>query len=132
MGPNSDDQTGVSRCQVVELPKIHAPEGNLTFIEEMSHIPFMIRRVYYLYDVPGGAARGAHAHRSLWQLMVSMSGSFDVELDDGSHRRTVHLNRSYFGLIICPMILASAVKLFLGIGVHGAGFRTVFCRRLHP
>lgn len=96
--------TPLQKCVTVELPKIYAPEGNLTFVEEMSHIPFTIRRVYYLYDVPGGATRGAHAHKNLWQLMIAMSGSFDVELDDGTNRKTVHLNRSYFGLLICPMI----------------------------
>ncbi len=94
----------LNQCRLIELPKIHAPEGNLTFVEESNHVPFPVRRVYYLYDVPGGATRGAHAHKALWQLMVSMSGSFDVELDDGTDSRTVHLNRPSQGLIICPMI----------------------------
>lgn len=94
----------IDLCKIVDLPKIEAPEGNLTFIEGQNHIPFEIRRVYYLYDVPGGSIRGAHAHKDLWQIMVSMSGSFDVELDDGIRKKQIHLNRSYFGLIICPMI----------------------------
>jgi len=91
-------------CRLVDLPKIHDPRGNLTFIEGGVHVPFDIARVYYLYDVPGGAERGGHAHRALHQLIVAMSGSFDVVLDDGRAQRTVHLNRSYVGLFVCPMI----------------------------
>lgn len=94
----------VDKCQLVELPKISDPRGNLTFIEGMSHVPFDIKRVYYLYDVPGGAERGGHAHKELQQLIIAMSGSFDVVLDDGVNKRRIHLNRSYFGLYICPMI----------------------------
>ncbi|MBW7657093.1 FdtA/QdtA family cupin domain-containing protein [Hydrogenophilus thermoluteolus] len=94
----------IDRCCILELPKISDPRGNLTFIEANRHIPFEIRRVYYLYDVPGGAERGGHAHKALHQFMVAMSGSFDVVLDDGSHKKRFHLNRSYFGLYICPMI----------------------------
>lgn len=91
-------------CRILELPKIHDPRGNLTFIEGGSHIPFDIQRVYYLYDVPGGADRGAHAHRNLHQFIVAMSGSFDVVLDDGTQQHRFHLNRSYFGLYVCPMM----------------------------
>jgi hypothetical protein len=91
-------------CRIIELPKIHDPRGNLTFIENCRHIPFEIKRVYYLYDVPGGSDRGGHAHRTLHQFIVSMSGSFDVVLDDGDRKRRYHLNRSYYGLYICPMI----------------------------
>lgn len=91
-------------CQIVQLPKIADPRGNLTFIEGGSHIPFDIRRVYYLYDVPGGAERGGHAHKELHQLIIAMSGSFDVVLDDGSAKKRVHLNRSYSGIYVCPMI----------------------------
>lgn len=91
-------------CRIVELPKITDPRGSLTFIEGGRHVPFDIRRVYYLYDVPGGAERGGHAHKALHQLIVAMSGSFDVVLDDGHERRRIHLNRSYFGLYVCPMI----------------------------
>jgi len=89
---------------LVDLPKISDPRGNLTFIEGQRHIPFDILRVYYLYDVPGGAERGGHAHKALRQLIIAMSGSFDVVLDDGREKRRVHLNRSYSGLYICPMI----------------------------
>ena len=94
----------VNDCKVIELPKINEPRGNLTFIEGSRHIPFDIRRVYYLYDVPGGAERGGHAHKQLEQLIVAMSGSFDVALDDGYEKKRVHLNRSYNGLYIPRMI----------------------------
>jgi len=94
----------LSKCHLVDLPKIHDPRGNLTFIEGQRHIPFDIRRVYYLYDVPGGADRGGHAHKELHQLIIAMSGSFDVILDDGLARKRIHLARSYYGLYICPMV----------------------------
>ena len=94
----------IDTCQMVSLPKIADPRGNLTFIEGGNHIPFEIQRVYYLYDVPGGAERGGHAHKGLHQLIIAMSGSFDVVLDDGREKKRVHLNRSYNGLYVCPMI----------------------------
>jgi len=94
----------IDLCKIIELPKISDPRGNLTFIEACRHVPFNIERVYYLYDVPGGAQRGGHAHKDLNQLIIAMSGSFDVVLDDGVNKKRVHLNRSYYGLYICPMI----------------------------
>lgn len=94
----------VDECQIINLPKIADPRGNLTFIENSRHIPFDIKRVYYLYDVPGGSDRGSHAHKELHQFIVAMSGSFDVELDDGQNRRRFHLNRSHYGLYVCPMM----------------------------
>lgn len=94
----------INICKIVELPKITDPRGNLTFIEAGDHIPFDIQRVYYLYDVPGGAERGGHAHKGLHQLIIAMSGSFDVVLDDGKNKKRVHLARSYYGLYVCPMI----------------------------
>ena len=97
----------VDRCRIIDLPKIADARGNLSFIESGLHIPFEIRRVYYLYDVPGGSERGAHAHSSLHQLMVAMSGSFDVVLDDGANQKRFHLNRSYYGLYIGPMMWRS-------------------------
>src|SRR6266536_6318269 len=90
----------IEKCRLVDVPKISNPSGNLTFIEGGRHIPFEIKRVYYLYDVPGGAERGGHAHFELEQVIVAMSGSFDVILDDGSGRERIHLNRSYYGLHI--------------------------------
>ena len=94
----------IENCKIIELPKITEPRGNLTFVEGTNHIPFDIRRVYYLYDVPGGAERGGHAHKGLHQLIIAMSGSFDVVLDDRQNKKRFHLNRSYFGLYVCPMI----------------------------
>ena len=91
-------------CQLINLPKVSDPRGNLTFVEGGRHIPFEIKRVYYLYDVPGGAERGGHAHIALHQLLVAMAGSFDVTIDDGYEKKRIHLNRSYFGFYIPPMI----------------------------
>lgn len=91
-------------CGLHDLPKISDPRGSLTFIEGNRHVPFAIERVYYLYDVPGGAERGGHAHKALHQLIVAMSGSFDVVLDDGRRKHRFHLNRSHMGLYVCPMI----------------------------
>ena len=94
----------VRDCRIVDLPRISDPRGNLTFVEGHHHVSFDIRRVYYLYDVPGGAERGGHAHKQLQQLIVAISGSFDLHVDDGSERRTFHLNRSYYGVYIPRMV----------------------------
>ncbi len=94
----------LQHVRLIDLPRILDPRGNLTFIESGNHIPFDIRRVYYLYDVPGGAHRGGHGHKALHQLMIAMSGSFDVLLDDGRTKFKYHLNRSYYGLYIPPMM----------------------------
>jgi hypothetical protein len=91
-------------CHLVDLPKISDPRGNLTFVEGGNHIPFDIKRVYHLYDVPGGAERGGHAHKGLHQLIIAISGAFDIVLDDGDEKKRFHLNRSYFGLYVSPMI----------------------------
>ena len=88
----------------IELPVIQDHRGNLSFIETGRHIPFEIKRVYYLYDVPGGAERGGHAHKDLQQLIIAMNGSFDVVLDDGYEKKRIHLNRSYNGLYIPKML----------------------------
>jgi dTDP-4-dehydrorhamnose 3,5-epimerase-like enzyme len=91
---------------MISLPRIADPDGrgNLTFVEGGQQSPFEIRRVYYLYDVPGGATRAGHAHRELQQLLIAMSGSFDVTVDDGNDKQHYHLNRSYQGLYIPPMV----------------------------
>lgn len=94
----------IEQCHILNLPRINDPRGNLTFVEAGRHIPFGIQRVYYLYDVPGGAERGGHAHKALHQFIIAMSGSFDIHLDDGKSKKTVHMNRSYYGLYVCPMI----------------------------
>jgi hypothetical protein len=91
-------------CRILQLTRIEDLRGSLTVVEGSVDIPFAISRAYWLYDVPGGAARAGHAHRTLRQLIVSMSGSCDITIDDGFHRRTHHLNRSYFGLYLHPMI----------------------------
>jgi hypothetical protein len=91
-------------CRLIPLPRVTDPRGNLTFVEGGRHVPFDIRRVYYLYDVPGGAERGGHCHKALEQVLIAMSGSFDVILDDGTRRQRFHLNRSYYGLYIAPMV----------------------------
>lgn len=95
---------GIKECKLIQLPKITDPRGNLTFIEGNHHIPFDIKRVYYLYDVPGGAERGGHAHKQLQQLIIGISGSFDVILDDGHEKRRFHMSRSYYGLYLGSMI----------------------------
>lgn len=100
----------IDDCKLLELPVIQNPQGNLTFIEGERHVPFPIARAYYLYDVPGGATRGGHAHRELEQLIVAISGSFDVIVDDGSGRRTITLNRSQIGLYLPPMIWRELVN----------------------
>lgn len=94
----------IESCGLVNLPKISDPRGNLSFVESNRHVPFEIKRVYYLYDVPGGAERGGHAHKALHQLIIAISGSFDIHLDDGVSKKTIHMNRSYNGLYVCPMI----------------------------
>ncbi len=90
--------------RLIELPKVHDDRGNLTFVESSIHVPFDIKRVYYLYDVPGGAYRGGHAHRNLEQCLVAVAGSFDVIVDTGTRRESVTLNRSFYGLYIPRMV----------------------------
>lgn len=106
--PPTAPDSPLSACRVIELPVIQDPRGNLTFIEDDNrHVPFSIRRVYYLYDVPGGAERGGHAHEELKEFLLAISGSFDVVLSDHRHSVRVHLNRSYFGVFIGPMVWRS-------------------------
>lgn len=94
-------------CAVIELPRIENPAGNITPVHGMVNLPFDIKRVFYSYDIPGGEARGAHAHKECHQFLVAASGSFEVVLDDGINRRTVLLNRPFYGLHIPPGIWAS-------------------------
>jgi len=96
----NDDMSLPGDCQLVSLPKITDRRGNLSFIEGGEHIPFDIRRVYYLYDVPSDSERGGHAHQELKQLIIAMSGSFNVVLDDGVNKSIVTLNRPDVGLLI--------------------------------
>ena len=89
---------------MISLPRVTDPRGNLTFVEGGLHVPFEIKRVYYVYDVPGGAERGGHGHKALEQVLIAVSGSFDILVNDGTEKRTFHLNRSYHGLYLPPMI----------------------------
>lgn len=94
----------IHQVKKIQLPKIEDKRGNLTFIEGDNHVPFPIARVYYLYDVPGGEERGGHAHKQLQQLIIAVSGSFDVELDDGFEKKTFSLNRANYGLYLPTMV----------------------------
>lgn len=102
--PISEQYGSVEACRLIELPKVRDPRGNLTFIESNSQVPFAIERVFYLYDVPGGSDRGGHALKSCHQFLIAMSGSLDVVVADGRQRQRFHLNRSYFGLYMPPLI----------------------------
>lgn len=97
-------QSTIADCKLVDLRKISDRRGNLTVIEGNQDIPFDIKRVYYLYDVPGGESRGAHAHKELYQLIIAVNGSFTVTLDDGKHKKAFNLKRSYYGLLVVPGI----------------------------
>ncbi|MFW5757430.1 MAG: sugar 3,4-ketoisomerase [Bacteroidota bacterium] len=92
------------QTQLIDLPKITDPRGNLTFIEQEEHVPFQIKRVYWIYDVPGGQIRGGHAFKEQEELVVALSGSFDVVVNDGQEEKRYHLNRSYNGLYIPNML----------------------------
>jgi len=94
-------------CSVIELNKHYNEKGNLTVVENMKTVPFNVKRVFYLFDIPGGEARGAHSHKECHQFLVAASGSFEVVLDDGHNKRTVILNRPYYGLHIPPGIWAA-------------------------
>src|ERR1017187_10279734 len=111
----------VGGCRIITLPKIADVRGNLSYVEGGRHIPFMIRRAYWIYDVPGGASRGGHAYHKLEEFIIAASGSFDVVVDDGSEREVVQLNRSYFGLYVPSMVWrqienfsSNSVALILG------------------
>jgi hypothetical protein len=107
-------RTTVDDCRIIDLPRIDRVQGNISVVESARHVPFVIERVYYLYDVPGGQERGGHAHRALEQLIISCLGAFDVVLDDGRAKRTITLNRSYFGLYLSPGIWREIVNFSSG------------------
>ena len=96
--------TTLADCVTLPLPRIHDHRGDLTFVESGQHIPFDIRRIYYLYNVPGGTTRGGHAHYSLHQYIIAINGSFDMVMDDGRQRMRWHLNSPHQALYIPPMI----------------------------
>ncbi len=111
-------------CSLIELPKKNFPEGNLTYVYNGLHLPFDIKRVFYSYDIPGGESRGAHAHKQCHQFLVAASGAFEVILDDGINKRTVLLNRPFYGLHIPPGIWSaeqgfSSGSICLVLASHG-------------
>jgi hypothetical protein len=101
-------------CNILPLIKIHNRSGNITIVEGEENIPFPIRRIYYLYDIPGGETRGGHAHKELFQLIVAASGSFNILLDDGINKKIVALNRPSFGLMIVPGIWRELIEFSSG------------------
>jgi hypothetical protein len=106
--------SSVFDCVILPLNKIHNRAGNITIVEGMKNIPFEVKRVYYLYDIPGGEARGGHAHKDLQQLIVATSGSFDVLLDDGRNKKIVTLNRPDYGLMVVPGIWRELMEFSSG------------------
>jgi hypothetical protein len=107
---------GIDQCRIIDLPKIADPRGNLSFVEGGRHIPFEIKRVFYLYDVPGGETRAGHALKATEQFIIAASGSFDVVLDDGKERRTFGLNRSWKGVYV-PGLVWRELANFSSAGV---------------
>ena len=102
-----NNKPNVYDCSLIELPKVFDKSGNLTAVEEKINVPFEIKRVFYSYDIPGGESRGAHAHKKCHQFLIAGSGSFEVTLDDGINKRTVLLNRPFYGLHVPPGIWAA-------------------------
>lgn len=95
-------QFSIFDCNIIHLPKIHSRQGNITPVQNNVNIPFEVKRIYYLYDIPGGESRGAHGHKELESLIIAVSGSFDITIDDGFNKKTVQLNRPYLGLNLKP------------------------------
>lgn len=106
--------SSVNDCVVLPLSKIHNRAGNITIVENINSIPFEVKRIYYLYDIPCGESRGGHAHKALYQLIVAASGSFDVVLDDGINKKIVRLNRPDFGLLVIPGIWRELLEFSSG------------------
>jgi hypothetical protein len=103
----------VCDCTIIELPKSEFSEGNLSVVEGNSFLPFNVKRIFYIYDIPAGQSRGAHSHKKCHQFLIAVSGSFEVEIDDGTEKKSISLNRPFFGLYIPPGIWAHE-KLFSG------------------
>ena len=106
--------TTIDDCRIIDFPRFTSRQGSITPLEETTSVPFSIARLFYIYDVPGGASRGGHAHRECEQLIVSVMSSFDVVLDDGRNRRTVTLNRAYYGLYVPKLIWSEQVSFSSG------------------
>ena len=106
--------SSVYECVILPLNKVHNIAGNITVVEGLKHIPFDIKRVYYLYDIPGGEARGGHAHKDLQQVIIAASGSFDVLLDDGQNKKVVTLNRPGYGLMVVSGIWRELMEFSSG------------------
>ena len=100
-------EASIYDCSIIELPRLKNRAGNITVVNNNDNIPFEVKRVFYIYDIPGGEDRGAHAHKDCHQFLVAVSGSFEVEMDDGTNKRTITLNRPYYGLHIPPGIWAA-------------------------
>jgi dTDP-4-dehydrorhamnose 3,5-epimerase-like enzyme len=107
-------RSNVYNCTILKLPKIENRAGNITALENIKSIPFEVERVYYLYDIPGGEGRGGHAHKELEQLIVAVSGAFDVVIDDGVNKKTIHLDRPYIALHIVPGIWRELINFSSG------------------
>lgn len=107
-------KSNVFNCSVIELDKHHHEKGNISVVENEKEVPFDVNRIYYLYDIPGGEERGAHAHKALKQLIIAASGSFDIILDDGNVKRSVTLNRPYIGLLVVPGIWRELINFSSG------------------
>jgi hypothetical protein len=101
-------------CSIIHLPKIHNRSGNITIVENSSSVPFDVKRIYYLYDIPGGETRGGHGHKELHQLIIAASGSFELILDDGKYKKVVTLNRPDYGLLITPGIWRDIINFSSG------------------
>lgn len=99
--------TTIDDCHIIELGKIHNRKGNITVIDKRTPFPFIVKRIFYIYDIPAGESRGAHAHKQCHQFIVAASGAFDITLDDGNNKKNVMLNRPFFGLHIPPGIWAA-------------------------
>lgn len=107
-------KNNIYNCSIIELPKVYNQQGNLTPVHNSKEIPFDVKRVFYLYDVPGGESRGAHAHKTCHQFLIAASGAFEVLLDDGTAKRVIQLNRPYIGLHVPPGIWASEINFSSG------------------